>query len=464
MGISASCARDFVIRGRIFLRHRIDILNGVDDVEGMSIETLANTCLAKLTLYDKAVDAFGSKQALIYLKTLAFREFQKKILSKPSIGNSEESIGRSLDEKKQLNKSEQSKSDYDLFIKELDLSPNEKRLLRIMAKKGIPISVSQNLSDYQISLIEKRYREYRLKTRQEYYERRSERWVHYKLMDPDNPLQIENLCIPNDITYEKINAIGKDFIEKGFSSPGEPKQCFENRIFDITDIILRIRAGINQIQPARRTVAILLYKLYKEKDLKNKWKKPREGVEYKSFKDFAIEELGMREKYRDYLSVGKVLKEYHYFLDHLSDVDTEETFLKLRHLPDALKTHNGDEHLVIARLRSLSVREFKSFSIDPDFDLHYERKLTKKELDDFVHCCEILIRNQAGLFKDADKVDFIEAYHKDDLHIIKRITDEVVEETSIAIIPPAPMIDETADDGVHTSLDGSNQPFDTPAA
>jgi len=466
MQISASCARDFAIRGRIFLQHRIDILNGIEDVTGISLETLANTCLAKLTLYEKAVDKFGNKQALVYLKTLSFREFKKIIPSKPS-------RGLSLKKEKRLKDSEKTESDYDLRLKELNLLPNEKRLLRIRAKRGIDVAIFQILSEYQVSLIESRYREYRFKTRQDYYKSRSERWVHYKPADTDNPLKIDDLCFQHMGLFQKIVGTREDYLQKWYEHPDDPQHPFENRIFDYADIVLRIRAGLSQIQPSRRAIAVLLFKLVNEKAFKNKWKNPREGVEYKSFRDFTIEELGLRENYRDYLAVGKVLKEYYIFLDHLSDVDTEETFLKLRHLPDALKTHKDDEYLVLARLRSLSVREFKKFSVDPDFELHFGRRLTKKELDDFVEFCKCSLRGQGTFFRCAYKMDFIEAYDKDDYHLILRIADKVIEETSLAIVPPAPMVDvtnasekvdEATNDGVHTGLDDLNQPLTVPAA
>jgi hypothetical protein len=303
MGISPSCSRDYAIRGRIFLRYRLDILNGIDDVTGISLETFANTCMAKLSLYEKAVDEFGNKQALIYLKTLSFREFKKII---PTKGTE----GYSFKRKKRLKESSLSVLDYNLRLQELELRQSEKRLLRILAKRGIPVPIGQYLTDHQIFLIETRYREARVKSMQEYYDSTSKKWVYYKEMDPDFPLRVDDLCFHNGTAWEKIIGSREDYKESGCYFPGDSRPFFDStsRIFNFEDIILRIRFGLKQIQPARRTIAVLLFKLVNEKGLKGKWKKPREGVEYKSFKDFAIEELGLRENYRDYLAVGKVLK------------------------------------------------------------------------------------------------------------------------------------------------------------
>jgi hypothetical protein len=464
MGISASTARDFSIRGRIFLDHRLDIFNGIDDVDGISLETFANTCMSKLALYEKAVEAFGRKQALIYLKTLSFREFKKKI--SPDVPKE-----HPVKNKKHSKKSERTECDYNLLIKELDLKPNENRLLRLIVKRAKYISTGYNLTDHQVNLIQTRYREFLLKAIQKDYEDRSERWAYYKPMDPDNPLKIDHLCFFNGTVFEKIVATREDYMEEltwDFAAP-EKYQHFENRIFNRHDIMLRIRAGIAQMQPARRTIAILLFRLVNEKALKNKWKKPREGVEYKSFKDFASEELGLSENYRDYLAVGKVLKEYHYFLDHLTDIDTKETFLKLKHLPAALKTHKNDEHLVLARLRSLSIREFKRFSTDPDFETTFGRRLTKEEWDTFYH----RLGQTRVMHGFGDKVpasfyntEYIEVFDVADYGIIYKIADKVIEETSLTIVPPAPIVDatdtskqadETTDDGVNTDIDDSSQ-------
>jgi hypothetical protein len=403
MGISASCARDFAVRGRIFLRFRLDILNGIDEIPGIPFETFANTCLSKLTFFEKAVDAFGNKQALIFLQELTFKEFKKKVLS-------EVSKGHSFKKKKRLKESGQSDFDYNSCLQELELTPGERRLLRIRVKKGIPVGICQNLTDYQVSLIETRYREYRVKSMQDYYDGFSRRWLHYKPMDPENPLQVDDLCFHNGTVWEKIVATRDDYKEKPLHlSDNRPFEYFENRVFDFTDIVLRIRKGLSQIQPARRAIAVLIFRLVNEKSLKNKWKNPRDGVKYGSFRDFAILELGLGENYRDYLAVGKVLREYAYFLDYLSDVDTDDTFLKLRHLPDALKTHDGDEYLVLARLRSLSVREFMKFSKDPDFEINFGRRLSKKELKDFTDCCSITTKNLHGA-SYVQAADYIEAY------------------------------------------------------
>jgi hypothetical protein len=459
MSMSVSCARDFAVRGRNFLRYRLDILNGIEDIEGMSLENLANTCLAKLTYYEKAVEAFGDKQALIYLKTLSFREFKKVLPSDASKVRSS---------KKEKGAKESKQLDYDLLLKELDLKPNHKRLLKIKAKGGIPVTIPRYLTDQQVGLIQARYREHRLKSVQDNYESRWRKWDHYKPMDPNDPLKIDDLCFKGELVFEKIVGTRDDYLEKAYWTPDEPRQRFENQIWDYGDIVLRIREGLNQIQPARRAIAVLLYRLVNEKAFKNKWKNPREGVNYVSFGDFAIEELGLRENYRDYLAVGKVLKEYHYFLNHLSDIDVEDTFLKLRYISDALKTHKDDEYLVLARLRSLSVREFKRFSIDPDFDLHFERRLTKKELDEFILFCQSTTNNYYGEEYNDNNIDFIEAYREGDEHLVYWIAQKVIEETSLALVPPAPMVntanaseqvDEATNDGINTSVDDLNQPL-----
>ena len=416
--------------------------------------------MAKLTHYEKAVEAFGDKQALINLKTLSFREFKKVLPSETSKAHST---------KKKKSQKESKQLEYDLLLRELGLMPNHKRLLRIKAKGGIPVTIPRYLTDYQVSLIETRYREYRIKTVRDNFESNSKGWIHHKPMDPDNPLKVDDLSFSNGVVYEKIVATREDYVEKAYWFPGEPPpQRFENRISNLNDIVLRIRAGINQIQPARRTIAVLLFKLINEKAFKSKWKEPRQGVRYKSFGDFVIEELGLRENYRDYLAVGKVLKEYHYFLDHLSDVDTEETFLKLRHLPDALKTHKFDEYLVLARLRSLSVREFKRFSSDPDFEMHFQKRLSRRELDEFILFCQSTTNNYFGEEYNDNNFDFIEAYREGDERIVQVIANKVIEETSLTLAPPAPMVDttnasekvdEATNDGVNTGVDDSNQPL-----
>jgi hypothetical protein len=459
MGISASTARDYSIRGRIFLDYRLDILNGIEEIEGISLETFANTCMAKLTLFEKAVDTFGRKQALIYLKTLSFREFKNKI----SLEIPKNSLSK---DKKHLQGSKRSDCEYNQRLQELDLKPNEKRLLKLKVKKAKYVCFPCILTEYQASLIDSLYREHRLNVIRQRYNEDYQGWANFKPADPGNPLKVDDLSFFNGGVYQKVVSSRDDYSEKVSWGPDEPMPRFDNRIFDLDDIILRIRAGIAQMQPERRTIAILLFKLVNVKTLKNKWKNPREGVKYESFRDFAIEELGLGENYRDYLAVGKVLMEYNYFLDHLSDIDTEETFLKLRHIPAALKNHKNDEHLVLARLRSLTIREFKRFSTDPDFEITFGRRLTNKEWEEFVNSlCNT--RDPRGFGFDTN-IDFIEVFSISHQGIVLRIAEKVIEETSLTIIHPAQMIDTTlaskqvdkiTDDVVHANLDDANQSF-----
>ncbi|MDR2815158.1 MAG: hypothetical protein LBB62_00415, partial [Proteiniphilum sp.] len=406
MGISPSSTRDYYKRGIAFLRYRKDILEGVDDIPGIPLNEFVSHHMSKLTLYERAVAKLGRKEALWNLK-LTFREFQKMLSTK---NPTNKKPLKTLPEK---NLSANSISPREIIhevhetqkkmILDLNLAPNEKRLLRIIAKNGI-IYIIKKLTEEQVNLLETRLHQRRLQV----FERNLKcvpLGAPNNSIDPLNPLAI------SDELYSLTN---------------------------IDEIILRIRASIALVAPARRTIAIMVFRLYSERP---QWKHPRNGVDYSSFRDFAMEELGLGEDYRDYIAVGRVLKDYYYFLDGLSDIETEDVFLKLRHLPDALKTHKGNEPLVLARLRSLSVREFKLFSLEPDFEILFSKKLTKKQLDKFF---EWLNRTRP-LFHSVvpcnTSIDFIEIYHRTEDNLIEKTMREIIEETepSAAFTLPPPV-------------------------
>ena len=391
MRISASKARDYVLRGRIFLEYRDDILNGIENITGMKLEDFASSCMAKLTLYAQAALKLGRKQALINLKELKFRDFKKAIIN-----------GGLNDEKTKPKKPPTADDNHadDLialyacnksYIEELNLLPNERRLLRIIVKGGIFVYVERPLTDKEVELIESRLRESRIKTLEN----------NYKTYLPDTRKPFDPA--------------------EPFLHPGG---LFE--VNDFREIVLRIRSAIAMIQPVRRLIAILLYRLYYEKHFSHKWKNPRDGVKYSSFRDFAIEEIGMSEDYRDYLAVGKVIKNYYYFLEYLTDMDTEETFLKLRYLPDALKTHQKNEPLILARLRSLSVREFKIFSLYPDFETTFTKRLTNKHIEEF----ERILRASRYPIGGPTVHDFIEAYSEYEKRFVWKTVRDFIDEAS----------------------------------
>ncbi|MDR0288033.1 MAG: hypothetical protein LBI03_10070 [Clostridiales bacterium] len=403
MGVSPSKAREYYNRGKVFLKHKDDILNGVGGVPGIPLETVASSCLAKLTYYDKAVELLGREQALSNLKNCTFKEFQEKMVNASGKDDGDKPKKSPSDNKSQADDLTALYEANSAYVHELNLRPNEKRLLRIIAKGGRPIVTRRLLTDEEIEVIESRLREYRVNILQQNYDTHcsSRNEEHF---DVKNPLAISD-------------------------------NLFE--IKDYEEIILRIRTGIALLQPARRLIAILLFRLYFEGHFKNKWKNPRDGVKYSSFKDFAIEELGMGEDYRVYLAVGKVLKTHYYFLEYLTDLDTEAMFLKLRYLPDALRTHKNNKPLVLARLRSLTVREFKTFSVFPDFEATFSKRLTKKQLERFTQRLSAIRplvypsgqRNMQEYFIDSD---FVESYYKLEDRLVDGIICKYLDEVDCA--------------------------------
>jgi hypothetical protein len=416
MGLSSSRVRDYCKRGRAFLKYKGDILNGVGNTSGITLDEFVGHHMSKLTLYEKAVEKFGAEEALRNLKELSFREFQKAISTrKPKNEISPNDLSKTPPSKN--SSSHEILEDQKAMFLKLDFAPNEKRLLRIIAKGGIFCITNERLTEDQVTLVETRLRQRRVQVFENNL-KCGPLAVPYKPFDPNNPLVI------SDELYTLSN---------------------------INDIILRIRAGLALVVPARRTIAILVFRLYSEKlEFESQWKHPRDGIEYKSFRDFAMEELGLGEDYRDYIAVGRVLKDYYYFLDGLSDMDTEVVFLKLRYLPPALRNHKGDEPLVLARLRTLTVREFKLFSEDPDFEITFSKRFTKKQLD---RLNEMLptTRNSLGI---NTSVDFIEAYHKTEFGFIRNIVSEVIEETQSKTSEAAGHPNEVND--LNPSVNGSH--------
>jgi hypothetical protein len=398
MGISASRARDYCKRGVTFLDYRNDFLEGVGSIPGIPIEEFASSYMSKLTIYDAAVRKFGREQALYKLKTLSFRDFKEELkvkkpkkekapnnaqAHKPSDGSSHV-VYNAHEEQKAM-------------IEALNLSPSEKRLLHIIVKNGIAVTIKR-LSAEQREQLETRLRKWRV----EYFERQlpcNSSLFERKSYDPANPLAI------SDDLYKLTN---------------------------INDICLRIKAGLALIVPARRTIAILLHRLNIE--LPHSYKHPRPGVEYASFRDFAMEELGMGEEYRDYIAIGKVISNLPDILYWLSDVDTEDVFFKLKYLWKALDNHK-DKCLVIARLRSLTVREFKLFSEMPDFETTFSKRLTKKQLASFdydLRCSRN--KEMMGQFRD-----YIEAYSDYEEPWILKFENEVIEEAKAKTLLLSPV-------------------------
>jgi len=397
MGISASRARDYCKRGFTFLDYRSDLLEGVGCTPGIPIEELASSYLSKLTIYDAAVKKFGREQALYKLKTLSFRDFKEELKVKkpkkektPNNAQAKSSDGSS---NVVYNAYEEQKA----MIEALNLSPWEIRLLQITAKNGISVPIYRLPDEYREQL-EIRLRKWRV----EYFERHlpcESNLFKRKSYDPANPLAI------SDDLYS---------------------------LTDINDICLRIKAGLALVIPARRTIAILLHRLTTEGDLPHLWKHPRPGVEYKAFKDFAMEELGMGEEYRDYIAIGKIISGRPDFLYHLSDMDTEDVFFKLKYLLKALYTHK-DKCLILARLRSLTIREFKLFSEMPDFETTFSKRLTKKQLESFEYDLRCS-RNYdiMGQFRD-----YIEVYSEDEKPWLFKFEREVIEEAKAKNLIPS---------------------------
>jgi hypothetical protein len=391
MGISSSRARDYAQRGIIFLKYKNDFVEGIENIPGISLNDFVVSHMSKLTLYDKAVAKFGRKEALSHFSTNTFRDFQKMLIEKsvrntaeiirnPQKDTSSDSSSTAYDSSSLLHEAQKS------AILELDLSFEEKRLLRIIAKKG-KYRLTKGLTKEQVLDVEIRLQHRRvaiiennLKMAHIGFERKS--------YNPDNPLAI------SDELY-KLN--------------------------NINDIILRIREGLTLIVPARRIIAILTYRLKC-----NNWTHPRFGVHYSNFRDFAFNELGMGEEYRDYLKVGEVLYKYYYFLDHLSDIDTEDMFFKLRYLPEAMITHKENEPLILARLRSLSIRDFKLFSEYPDFEITFSKHLNKKQLEVFEKL--LMSIREPYSTSGALPTSVFEVYDASEYSIVDNIVDEVLAE------------------------------------
>jgi hypothetical protein len=409
MGFSPSRARDYCKRGICFLKYRKDILDGVGVIPGIPIEEFVSRHMSKLTLYDQAVEKFGAEDALSNLKNLTFREFQNSLLlKKPKNEKTSNDLAKIPSPISKY--SHQIHEAQKAIILSLDLAPNEKRLLRIIAKGGTYYDPGRILTEDQVTMLEERLRQYRVERFKV-----NLKGTQYEPHDPSKPL-----------------AISEDLY----------------KLKNIRDIVLRIRDSLVAVAPARRTIAILLFRLSYERPLfESRWKHPRDGVEYKSFRDFAMNELGMGEDYRDYIAVGRVLKDYYYFLDELSEIETDDVFLKLRDLPKALITHEGNEPLVLHRLRTLTIREFKCFSVDPDFEITFSKRLTKKKLNEFYDVL-LRIRDANGMTGHIYQMDFIEIYNKDEDDIMFKLILDLIPDTEeivpVTLPPPAVELDTTA--------------------
>jgi hypothetical protein len=392
MGISSSRARDYSKRGTVLLNYYLDFFKGIDEVAGIPLEDFVVSHMSKLTIYAKAVEKFGRKDALVFFKSLTFREFQDRVATRKQIDN--KANHAHVVQSKCPGGSPDVHQEQIEMINDLNLAPNEKRLLRIIAKGG-KYCYTKYLTEEQVVQVETRLRQKRV-----------------------------------EIFENNLKSAPLAFKRKRFN-PNDPL-AFSEELFDlynINDIILRIRSGLALIVPARRTIAILLYRLFNEK--KNEWQNPYGGPEYKNFRDFASEKLGMGEDYRDYLRVGKVIMSHYYFLNSLTDMDTEDMFFKLRYLEAALKTHKDNEPLVLARLRTLTIREFKIFSELPDFETTFSKRLTQKQLKVFREA----LNSSRGLERFY-LGDFIEIYSSDETSRVERIVDDVLREAGTLMDPP----------------------------
>jgi hypothetical protein len=402
MGMSSSRARDYCKRGQIFLKYHKEILNGNALNSGIPLEELVSSHLSKLTLYEEAVKKFGRYEAVFEMRTLPFRRLQKKIAytignfnEEQYIGDSSETIPKrprmcysslelSDDQKFDINKAQ-----VEHFLK-LNLSPPEKRLIQIIAKGGNVYRIYKFSEDHRKQL---------------------DSIVRQRRIDIWNETHLILSSSSEKATYELPT--DPFFI---------PEDLYENR--NIRDMICRIKECLALVVPVRRVIALLTYKLSHEKINNHPlWESPREGVVYRSFRDFAMGELGMGEEYRDYIAVGKVLMKYYYFLDGLSDMDTEDVFFKLRYLPKALKIHKGDEYLVLARLRSLTIREFKLFSELPNFEVTFSKRLTIKQLELFEYIFKGNRETESRC--PGASYDFIESFSLDDERMINSTVLEI---------------------------------------
>jgi hypothetical protein len=428
MGISISRAWDYYRRGKAFFLYGKYILNGTGEFTGIPLEEFIASHMSALTLLDRAVEKLGVEKALINLKTLTFREFQKTLSDKKPLDEKASNKSRKKDSFNDASSQEplSPHEEQKRVIASLGLKPNEKRLLQIIAKGGKYYS-TRGLTEEQFAAVETRLRQYRHGV----YERNLQGPLSYKRspFDPDKPLEYSDDLIKLD---------------------------------NVNDIILRIRAGLARVVPTRRAIAVLVYRLYYEALYAGKpvWKFPYKEVKYSSFKDFAMDVLGLGEDYRDYVAVGKVLKTHYNFLEGLSDMDTEDVFLKLRYLSDALKTHKGDEPLVLARLRSLTIREFKCFSVEPDFEITFSKKLTEKQLEKFSQAL-FVTRDPFGAFSRHHSIEFIETYYQGEDGSIEKIVSEVcadqirkeIEAANSAISEDKkPESTDSTDDGVDNPL------------
>jgi hypothetical protein len=372
MGISSSRARDYQQRGYAFLHYSEDILEGTGETEGIPLEELVSSHLTKLRLYPKAVTKFGRKEALRLFKASSFREFQHE-LKAAKLPKAQSSDSRSKNKPSHEEAGEASGSPV--------LSAAEDKYFRIIAKGGIPHMIV-GLNPEQVETAQTRLREYHNQVLEKAYA-----WNEHESYNQDNPLEIEEGLY---------------------------------KLRDVAEIIRRIRSGLALVMPTRRTIAVLVYRLSYEANLRSKWQHPHEGRGYNSFKDFAMNELGMGEDYRDYVKVGRVLKNYYYFLNGMEDKDTEAVFLKLRYLEDALRTYNKNEILVRIRLQSLTVRQFKEFSVNPDFEQSFWKNPSKKQLELFSERFAPSIKGYEAIGKE---VSFIEAYDSSEDQVLRISSD-----------------------------------------
>jgi hypothetical protein len=385
MGISRSSAREYAARGIALVKYGHDIFNWVGETEGISQDELIRLHLSKLILYQQGIEKFGREGVLIRLKTLSFRAFKKEIVGPQPARQSRQKW------------SAEKAPDFSLVHKDqkemilgLELAPSEKRALQIIVK-GSKYYTTTGLTEDQFTEVERRLHQKRLDVLDENLKSAPIKYER-KAFNPADPLAL------SDDLY----------------NPG-----------NINDVVLRIRAGLALVVPARRTIAILVNRLYYEKLYQNKWKAFYEGVEYATFESFCLTVLGLGMDYRDYIKIGAVLRDYYYYLDYLDDMDTESMFFKLKYLPRALTTHKGDEPLVLARLRSLTVREYKIFAEEPDYEITYSRRLTKQQLTQFSNLLS-RIRTPGA---PSHQYDFIEIFDKSEIGWVSVIEKDVLAES-----------------------------------
>jgi hypothetical protein len=377
IGYSSSRARDFQARGGNFKRHWKDIRQGYGAVPGISIEDLCLRHLTKLGLYDDAVALFEREEALRLFTQCSYRDFAKRI--KDEQHKSQKVLQESPPKTKKARAKAASR------LEGLELSSVQLKALHIMATEGTVHLLSSERQD-QIDRAIVRLSMYRSTRNAE-----ARAKIGHKPYDPQKPL-----------------VVNKELMD----------------LNNAPEIVDRIRAGVAQAMPCRRTIAILIYRLASEPYFRLYWHRPGNRTHYTSFGDFAKGWLDMGDEFRDYIRVGKNLAQHYYMLDSLEGIDTDIMFYKLRFLDDAVLTHHGDTSLIRARLVSLSCREFAKFARDPNYEQNLVQSLSRKKEEAFLRLvAKINTDRENGL-----AVGVVELFTPDEAAKVQGFLYEIIEE------------------------------------